>query len=96
MIDSTERAAAGAEVRLRPVEELAPEMAISRNQAWGRHRSEVSDEPAASLDDLEWAVVAVAQGRRLARVAQVIGAAREHGLLDVRPGRPAVVSGSER
>ena len=47
--------AAGAEVRLRPVEELAPEMVISRNQAWGRHRSEVSDEPTASLDDLEWA-----------------------------------------
>ena len=187
--------AAGAEVRLRPVEELAPEMLISRNQAWGRHRSEVSDEPTASLDDLEWAdgfafgtptrfgnvaaqlkmfldqagqlwqegklinkvataftssqtvhggqestilalnntfyhwgaivlplgytvgevfngggnpygasytsgtrvgppdhettVVAVAQGRRLARVAQVIGVARERGLLDVRAGAPA-------
>lgn len=46
---------AGAEVRLRPVEELAPEMLISQNQAWGRHRSEVSDEPTASLKDLEWA-----------------------------------------
>jgi NAD(P)H dehydrogenase (quinone) len=46
---------AGAQVRLRPVEELAPEMLISQNQAWGRHRSEVSDEPTASLDDLEWA-----------------------------------------
>ena len=45
----------GAEVRLRSVEELAPEMLISQNQAWGRHRSEVSDEPTASLDDLEWA-----------------------------------------
>jgi NAD(P)H dehydrogenase (quinone) len=45
----------GAEVRLRPVEELAPELLISKNQAWGRHRSEVSDEPTASLDDLEWA-----------------------------------------
>jgi NAD(P)H dehydrogenase (quinone) len=44
-----------AEVRLRPVEELASEMLISQNQAWGRHRSEVSDEPVASLDDLEWA-----------------------------------------
>jgi NAD(P)H dehydrogenase (quinone) len=157
--------AAGAEVRLRPVEELASEQVISRNQAWGRHRSQVSDEPTASLDDLEWAdgiafgtptedvprpggatpghrgrsatilalnntfyhwgaivlplgytvhevfngggnpygasytsgtrvgppdrettVVAVAQGRRLARVAQVIGVVREHGLLDVRAG----------
>jgi NAD(P)H dehydrogenase (quinone) len=47
--------AEGAEVRLRPVEELASEMLISQNQAWGRHRSEISDEPIASLDDLEWA-----------------------------------------
>ena len=45
----------GADVRLRHVEELAPEMLISQNQAWGRHRSEVSDEPTASLGDLEWA-----------------------------------------
>ena len=194
-------AAAGAEVRLRPVEELAPEQVISRNQAWGRHRSEVSDEPTASLDDLEWAdgfafgtptrfgnvaaqlkmfldqagqlwqegklidkvataftssqtvhggqestilalnntfyhwgaivlplgytvhevfngggnpygasytsgtrvgppdrettVVAVAQGRRLARVAQVIGVAREHGLLDARAGQLAALHDSE-
>ena len=46
---------AGAEVRLRPVEELASEMLISQNQAWGRHRSAVSSEPTASLEDLEWA-----------------------------------------
>jgi NAD(P)H dehydrogenase (quinone) len=46
---------AGAEVRLRPVEELAPEMLISQNQAWGRHRSEIADEPTATLEDLEWA-----------------------------------------
>src|SRR5437588_8916113 len=46
---------AGAEVRLRPVEELASEMLISQNQAWGRHRSEVSNEPTATLEDLEWA-----------------------------------------
>jgi NAD(P)H dehydrogenase (quinone) len=46
---------AGAEVRLRPVEELASEMLISQNQAWGRHRSEISNEPTASLEDLEWA-----------------------------------------
>src|SRR6266536_664357 len=46
---------AGAEVRLRHVEELAPEMLISQNQAWGRHRSEVTVEPTASLADLEWA-----------------------------------------
>jgi NAD(P)H-dependent FMN reductase len=119
----------GADVRLRHVEELAPEMLISQNQAWGRHRSEVSDEPTASLGDIEWAdgiafgtptrfgnvaaqlkmfvdqaghgasftsgirvgppdpeamAVAVSQGLRLARVAQVIGLAQERGLLDVQ------------
>ena len=46
---------AGAEVRLRHVEELAPELLISQNQAWGRHRSEVGEEPTATLADLEWA-----------------------------------------
>jgi NAD(P)H dehydrogenase (quinone) len=30
-------------------------MLISQNQAWGRHRSEISNEPTASLEDLEWA-----------------------------------------
>ena len=45
----------GAEVRVRPVEELAPELLISQNQAWGRHRSEVGAEPTATLGDLEWA-----------------------------------------
>jgi len=45
----------GAQVRLRSAQELAPEMLISQNQAWGRHRSEVSAEPTASLDDLECA-----------------------------------------
>jgi NAD(P)H dehydrogenase (quinone) len=47
--------AEGAEVRLRHVEELASELLISHNQHWGRHRSEVEDEPVAALDDLEWA-----------------------------------------
>jgi NAD(P)H dehydrogenase (quinone) len=45
----------GAEVRLRHVEELASELLISHNQYWGRHRSEVEDEPVASFEDLEWA-----------------------------------------
>jgi NAD(P)H dehydrogenase (quinone) len=45
----------GAEVRLRHVEELATELQISQNQYWGRHRSEVREEPAATLGDLEWA-----------------------------------------
>jgi NAD(P)H dehydrogenase (quinone) len=43
-----------AEVRVRPVEELAPEMLISQNQAWGRHRSQASAEPTATLSDLDW------------------------------------------
>jgi NAD(P)H dehydrogenase (quinone) len=47
--------AAGAEVRLRHVEELASELLISQNQYWGRHRSVVEDEPVATLADLEWA-----------------------------------------
>jgi NAD(P)H dehydrogenase (quinone) len=47
--------AEGAEGRLRHVEELASELLISQNQYWGRHRSEVEDEPVASLEDLEWA-----------------------------------------
>ena len=46
---------AGAEVRLRHVEELASELLISQNQYWGRHRSEVAEAPVASLDDLDWA-----------------------------------------
>src|SRR5215468_2116792 len=46
---------AGAEVRLRHVEELASELLISQNQYWGRHRSEVADAPVATLDDLDWA-----------------------------------------
>jgi NAD(P)H dehydrogenase (quinone) len=44
-----------AEVRVRPVEELAPEMLISQNQAWGRHRSQARAEPTATLGDLDWA-----------------------------------------
>jgi NAD(P)H dehydrogenase (quinone) len=47
--------AEGAELRVRHVEELASELLISQNQYWGRHRSEVEDEPVATLDDLEWA-----------------------------------------
>jgi NAD(P)H dehydrogenase (quinone) len=46
---------AGAEVRLRHVEELASELLISQNQYWGRHRSIVGEEPVATLEDLEWA-----------------------------------------
>lgn len=46
--------AAGAEVRVRHVEELAPEAAIAQNQAWAAHRDQVKDDPTATLDDLAW------------------------------------------
>jgi NAD(P)H dehydrogenase (quinone) len=45
----------GAKVRVRHVEEILSEQLISQNQYWGRHRSEVEDEPVAKLADLEWA-----------------------------------------
>jgi NAD(P)H dehydrogenase (quinone) len=46
---------AGAEVRLRKVEELAPESAIASNAAWKAHHEQTKDQPKASLEDLEWA-----------------------------------------
>jgi NAD(P)H dehydrogenase (quinone) len=46
---------AGAEVRVRQVEEIASEQLISQNQHWGRHRAAVRDMPDATLADLEWA-----------------------------------------
>ena len=45
----------GAEVRLRHVAELNQEMMISAKQYWGRHRSEIEDQPDARLEDLVWA-----------------------------------------
>jgi NAD(P)H dehydrogenase (quinone) len=47
--------AAGAELRLRRVEEIPSEQLISQRQHWGRHRSIANEAPAATLDDLEWA-----------------------------------------
>jgi NAD(P)H dehydrogenase (quinone) len=47
--------AAGAEVRLRQVHELAPEAAIRANPVWQAHREATRDIPEASLDDLDWA-----------------------------------------
>ena len=44
-----------AEVRLRHVAELPQEMSISAKQYWGRHRSEIVDQPDARLEDIEWA-----------------------------------------
>jgi NAD(P)H dehydrogenase (quinone) len=40
---------AGAEVRVRHVEELASELLISQNQYWGRHRSQVAEDQAGAL-----------------------------------------------
>jgi NAD(P)H dehydrogenase (quinone) len=49
-------AAAGAEVRLRRVAELAPPEAIASNAAWAQHKTETDGEvDEVSLDDLEWA-----------------------------------------
>lgn len=48
--------AAGAEVRLRRVAELAPAEAIASNPDWERHKSQTDDQvEVARLDDLEWA-----------------------------------------
>jgi NAD(P)H dehydrogenase (quinone) len=47
--------AAGAELRLRRVEEIPSEQLVSQRQHWGRHRSVTNEAPAATLDDLEWA-----------------------------------------
>lgn len=46
--------AAGGDVRLRRVAELASEEAISQNPDWAAHHEAVQDEPVATLDDLEW------------------------------------------
>lgn len=47
--------AAGAEVRVRRVGELAPQAAIDSNPAWKAHSEATKNVPVASLDDLEWA-----------------------------------------
>jgi NAD(P)H dehydrogenase (quinone) len=46
---------AGAEVRVRKVQELAPEEAIASNEGWSRHRLETQDVPEATADDVVWA-----------------------------------------
>lgn len=45
----------GAQVRLRQVEELAPEKAIASNERWQQHYDRVKDEPTATPDDILWA-----------------------------------------
>ena len=48
--------AAGAEVRLRRVAELAPPEAIAANPDWEQHKTQTDDQvEVATLDDLEWA-----------------------------------------
>lgn len=47
--------AAGAEVRLRHVEELAPDAAIDSQPQWRAHWDSVKDEPRAVADDVLWA-----------------------------------------
>ena len=60
-IDSMARRAAstaekaGAEVRLRHVEELAPDDVVGSMPEWQQHVDEVKDEPRATPDDLVWA-----------------------------------------
>jgi NAD(P)H dehydrogenase (quinone) len=46
---------AGAEVRVRLVQETAPAAAIDRNPAWRAFVDATANEPRAALDDLEWA-----------------------------------------
>ena len=46
---------AGADVRIREVEELAPEEVIRSQDAWNEHYVAQKDEPKATLEDLEWA-----------------------------------------
>lgn len=47
--------AAGAEVKLAKVKELAPMEAIEQNPAWKAHFEEAKDMPEASVDLLDWA-----------------------------------------
>ena len=60
-LDSMARSAAeaaekaGAEVRLRQVEELAPREAIEQQDAWREHVDATADEPRATPDDVVWA-----------------------------------------
>lgn len=46
---------AGAEVRLRRVEETVPDHVVDRNPEWQAHRDATADIPVATLDDLTWA-----------------------------------------
>lgn len=61
---------AGAEVRLRHVEELAPKEAIEANEDWAAHLEELKGEPTATPDDIVWAnVVLLGTPTRFGNVA---------------------------
>ncbi len=61
---------AGAQVRLRHVEELAPREAIEANDEWAAHLKELEGEPTASPDDIVWAdVVLLGSPTRFGNVA---------------------------
>ncbi|MCI3926925.1 NAD(P)H:quinone oxidoreductase type IV [Paenibacillus sp. TRM 82003] len=47
--------AAGAEVKLMKVQELAPQSAIESSPAWKAHVEATKDVPVVTLDDLQWA-----------------------------------------
>lgn len=60
---------AGAEVRLRHVAETAPREAIESQDAWKAHVEEMSNQPVASPDDVDWAdVVLFGSGTRYGHV----------------------------
>ena len=46
---------AGAEVRLRKVQELAPQEAIESNEGWSKHALETQDVAVATAEDVTWA-----------------------------------------
>ena len=46
---------AGAEVRLRKVQELAPQEAIASNEGWSKHALETEHVPVATAEDVTWA-----------------------------------------
>lgn len=46
---------AGADVRLRRAEELAPQAAIDSNPAWAQNARDTADIPVATPDDIDWA-----------------------------------------
>ena len=61
---------AGAEVRLRHVEELAPKEAIEANEEWAAHLEELEGQPTATPDDIVWAdVVLLGTPTRFGNVA---------------------------